>query len=100
MCEVKTMEPSGIDAVYERYAHVTREALAMADAAPRTDDAKAAEVLDMARRYVSDSAFLHEKGDVPRALAALAYAHGWLDAGARLKLFIVTDSRLFTVDEE
>jgi hypothetical protein len=93
------MEPRGLDAVYERYARVTREALAMAEAAPRTDEARAAEVLDMARRYVEDSAFLHGNGDVPRALAALAYAHGWLDAGARLKLFVVTDSRLFTVDE-
>lgn len=92
------MEPQGIDAVYERYALVTREALAMADAAPRNEPERAAEVLDMARRYVSDSAFLHAKGDVARALAALAYAHGWLDAGARLKLFVVTDSRLFTVD--
>lgn len=93
-------EAQGLDAVYERYATVTREALAVADAAPKNDEAKAAEVLDMARRYVSDSAYLHEKGDVPRALAALAYAHGWLDAGARLKLYVVTDNRLFTEDGE
>jgi len=31
----------------------------------------------------------------------LNYAHGWLDAGARLGIFDVKgDSRLFTVDEE
>lgn len=85
--------------MYERYDRVTREALAIAENAPRPEPAKAAEVLDMARRYVADSAYLRGRGDTPRALAALAYAHGWLDAGARLKLFIVTDSRLFTVDE-
>ncbi len=92
------MEAHGLQAVYERYDRVTREALAMAEKAPRPKAKDAAEVLDMARRYVSDSAYLHGSGDTPRALAALAYAHGWLDAGARLKLFIVTDSRLFTVD--
>jgi hypothetical protein len=33
------------------------------------------------------------------AFAALNYAHGWLDAGARLGLFDVDhDSTLFTVD--
>ena len=32
--------------------------------------------------------------------AALNYAHGWLDAGARSGVFDVHDSRLFTVDDE
>ena len=32
------------------------------------------------------------------AFAALNYAHGWLDAGARIGLFKVKDNRLFTVD--
>jgi hypothetical protein len=35
------------------------------------------------------------------AFAALNYAHGWLDAGARLGLFDVgKDNVLFTVDGE
>ena len=34
------------------------------------------------------------------AFAALNYAHGWLDSGARIGLFDVKDSRLFTVDDE
>jgi hypothetical protein len=93
-------EPHGLEAVYERYDRVTREALAVASLATRLKPVEATEVLDMARRYVDDSAYLRKRGDLPRALAALAYAHGWLDAGARLKLFIVTDARLFTVDEQ
>ena len=38
-------------------------------------------------------------GDIVTAFAALNYAHGWLDAGARIGLFDVGhDSELFTVD--
>ncbi len=55
--------------------------------------------LDMARRYFSDARHFMEKGDWVTAFAALNYAHGWLDAGARLGLFDVEhDSELFTVD--
>jgi hypothetical protein len=55
--------------------------------------------LDMARRYYEDAKYFRQKGDYVTAFAALNYAHGWLDAGARLGLFDVgKDSRLFTVD--
>ena len=54
----------------------------------------------MASRYVDDADyFLTKKKDAVLAFAALNYAHGWLDAGARIGLFKVKDSRLFTVDE-
>lgn len=63
---------------------------------------KAAEdFLDMAQRYFDDAHYFREKGDIVTAFAALNYAHGWLDAGARLGLFDVgADSELFTVDKE
>jgi len=55
--------------------------------------------LDMAQRYFDDAGFFFEKGDIVTAFAALNYAHGWLDAGARLGLFDVDgDNVLFTVD--
>ncbi|MBU0615856.1 MAG: DUF357 domain-containing protein, partial [Nanoarchaeota archaeon] len=54
--------------------------------------------LDMVSRYVSDAEHFYNKGDLVNAFAALNYAHGWLDAGARIGLFDVHDSRLFTVD--
>ncbi|MFP4112209.1 MAG: DUF357 domain-containing protein [Candidatus Woesearchaeota archaeon] len=56
--------------------------------------------LDMAKRYFDDAKFFKEKKkDYVLAFAALNYAHGWLDAGARLGLFDVDhDSELFTVD--
>ena len=57
------------------------------------------EFLDMARRYVKDAEHYYSKGDKVTAFAALNYAHGWLDAGARLGLFDVDhDSELFAVD--
>jgi hypothetical protein len=60
---------------------------------------KAEDFLDMAKRYFSDAKHFQEKGDIVTAFAALNYAHGWLDAGARLGLFDVDgDSELFTVD--
>jgi len=59
----------------------------------------ALDFLDMATRYIKDAHYFLEKGDIPRAFGALNYAHGWLDAGARIGLFDVDkDSVLFTVD--
>ncbi len=61
----------------------------------------AQDFLDMAKRYFEDAKHFRDKGDIVTAFAALNYAHGWLDAGARIKLFDVGgDSTLFTVDEE
>lgn len=59
----------------------------------------AEDFLDMAQRYYDDAKHFAEKGEIVTAFAALNYAHGWLDAGARLGLFDVDhDSTLFTVD--
>ncbi len=59
----------------------------------------AIDFLDMAKRYFEDAKHFRDKGDIVTAFAALNYAHGWLDAGARLGLFNVGhDSELFTVD--
>ncbi len=54
--------------------------------------------LDMAERYFDDAHHFSEKGDKVNAFAAVCYAHAFLDAGARLGLFNVKDSRLFMVD--
>ncbi len=61
---------------------------------------KAAEdFLDMAKRYFDDAKHFRDKGDYVNAFAALNYAHGWLDAGARIGLFDVNhDNELFTID--
>ena len=60
----------------------------------------AKEVLDMAGRYFSDAKHFEKQGDMASAFGALNYAHGWLDAGARLGLFNVKGhGGLFTEEE-
>jgi hypothetical protein len=84
-----------------KYFSITKEALDKAGKALDTTRLKEAEdFLDMASRYYSDAKyFMKKKKDYVLAFAALNYAHGWLDAGARIGLFKVKDSRLFTVDD-
>ena len=84
-----------------QYFSITKEALDKAQKALDKDRLKEAEDFwDMASRYYSDAQyFQNEKKDFVLAFAALNYAHGWLDAGARIGLFKVKDSRLFTVDD-
>ena len=86
----------------EKYFGITKEAIDMVKEkgldAKRKEQAE--DALDMAERYYSDAQHFRKKGDIVTAFAALNYAHGWLDCGARLGLFKVKDSRLFTVDDE
>ena len=55
--------------------------------------------LDMAKRYYEDAKHFKEKGDIVTAFAALNYAHGFLDAGARMKLFDFKTEGLFAADK-
>jgi hypothetical protein len=57
----------------------------------------ASEIIEMVGCYLSDSKHFEKKKDLINAFGAIYYAHGWLDCGARLKIFNVTDSTLFTV---
>ena len=83
----------------QQYFFITKEALDQARPAIN-GSALANEFLDMAQRYYDDAGyFFNQKGDLVLAFAALNYAHGWLDAGARSGLFKVNDSRLFTVED-
>jgi hypothetical protein len=86
----------------EKYFEVTGEALNKATIiVPEGTHfhTMALDFYDMAKRYYEDARHFEEKGEFVTAFAALNYAHGWLDAGARAGLFDVDhDSRLFTVD--
>ncbi len=85
-----------------KYFSMTKRALdkAKCSTPEKTHLRRAAEdFLDMAKRYLTDAEHFEKKGDIVTAFAALNYAHGWLDAGARLGLFDVGhDSELFTVE--
>ncbi|HTW56073.1 MAG TPA: DUF357 domain-containing protein [Thermoplasmata archaeon] len=73
----------------EKYLRLTREALArVAPAPPARSFLKGAsdDFLGMARAYLADAEHFRTSGDLERALAAVSYAHGWIDAGVRLGL--------------
>ena len=86
----------------KHYFNITAEAIKQVKSHPLDLNRKtdADDFLDMAERYFSDAKHFAEKGDLINAFGAVYYAHAWLDAGARIGLFKVTDNRLFTVDGE
>ena len=60
----------------------------------------AMDFLNMAESYYKDAMHFHKEGNMVNAFACVNYAHGWLDAGARLGLFDVGgDDQLFTLME-
>ena len=86
-----------------KYLAMTEKALTLVKIAAADKSSKeyesAADFLQMAKNYLSDSRHFAKKGDLLTAIAAASYAHAWLDAGARLGLFKVDNSSdLFTVD--
>ena len=90
------------DVKLKKYFKVTERAFRKAKKAEKKLNTKNAreEFLDMINRYIGDAKYFSEKGDKVTAFAALNYAHGWLDAGAWIGLWKVSDSSLFTVDDE
>lgn len=86
----------------DKYFSVTQQALRKVKLVKHCEidcESAARDFLDMAQRYFDDAAHFRKKEDIVTAFAALNYAHGWLDAGARIGLFDVGhDSQLFTVD--
>lgn len=60
----------------------------------------AEDFLAMARAYYEDAKHFRDRKEFEKALANVNYAHGWLDAAARLGLLDVgEDDRLFTLSE-
>ncbi len=81
-----------------KYRELTKKALKKAKkniAKGREKEAK--EIIEMVSNYLSDSEYFEKNEDYVNVFAAINYSHGWLDCGARLKIFKVKDSKLFTV---
>jgi len=77
------------EGLLDRYLRLTREAIERVR--PGTPERSflrggSDDVLAMARAYLADAEHFSTIGDPERALAAVSYAHGWLDAGVRLGL--------------
>jgi len=87
----------------DRYLEVTKRALEkLKIAAPERSFGKrlAEDFLEMATSYYNDAVHFRGSGDLITAFAAVNYAHGWLDCGARIGLFDVgEDDVLFTLFE-
>lgn len=91
---MKTISKSKLD----EYYNLTFTALKIAkNSVAKTKEKQAEEILKMVECYLSDAKHFQEKNNFVNAFACLNYAHGWLDAGARLKIFRVKDNKLFSV---
>ncbi len=84
----------------EKYFSVSEKALSAAGKSGNRTELKEEreDMLDMIKRYISDARHFYGKDDYVNAFACLNYAHGWLDSGARIGIFDVHDTRLFTAD--
>lgn len=82
----------------KKYFQITEEALAKAEKAIiKGKEKQADEIITMVENYLKDARYFKEQGNYVNSFAALNYAHGWLDSGARLGIFNVKDNRLFTI---
>lgn len=85
----------------DRYERLLADAIDTTEVAPppQTPLGKSAnELVEMAEAYFDDGRHFRSVDDPVNALAAFAYGHAWLDAGARLGVLIVpSDDELFSV---
>ncbi|MEK6935190.1 MAG: DUF357 domain-containing protein [Nanoarchaeota archaeon] len=82
----------------DKYCELTSRALDIAKKSIAKGKKKQAkEIIQMIECYLSDSKHFEKQGDYVDAYGCLNYAHGWLDCGARLKIFNVIDTSLFTI---
>jgi hypothetical protein len=82
----------------KKYREITEKAFAIARKSVAKDKlAEANKIIEMVQCYLSDSEHFEKKGDFVNSFGAIYYAHGWIDCGARLKIFEVTDDKLFTI---
>jgi hypothetical protein len=91
------------DEKINRYLDITKRALdKLKVVTPERSFGKklADDFLNMATSYYNDAKHFRENGDLVTAFAAVNYAHGWIDCGARIGLWDVgLDDQLFTLYE-
>jgi hypothetical protein len=82
--------------ILKKYRTITEKAFAIAKKSV-SKEKEAREILQMVECYLSDSKHFEKQNNFINAFGAIYYAHGWLDCGARLKIFDVKDDKLFTI---
>lgn len=84
----------------EKYRKLTEKALKVIKMNEKNSEKEnkiAADFLSMAKNYFSDAKHFQQKGELLTALAAFSYAHAWLDAGVRARIFKAENNQLFTL---
>ena len=94
------MEPKKVtEAKLARYYEITSKAFDLAKKNVSWKKKKQSkEIIQMVSDYLKDSKYFEKEGHYVNAFAAINYAHGWLDCGARLRIFKVRDNNLFSID--
>ena len=91
------------DEKIERYLDITKRAIDKIKIATpdRSFNKRLADsFMEMIMCYYNDAVHFKADGDYVTAFAAVNYAHGWIDCGARIGLFDVGgDDQLFTLFE-
>lgn len=82
----------------EKYRDISSRAIKIAKKSiAKNKEIEAHEIIQMVECYLADSIYFEKNKDYVNAFACLNYAHGWIDCGARIKIFNVSDNKLFTV---
>lgn len=84
----------------DKYQKLTEKALSLIKLKEGLSDSEketGKDFLSMTNNYLSDGKYYKEKGELLIALASFSYAHAWLDAGVRAKIFDASDDQLFTL---
>lgn len=98
MNKAKKGEREEIERTIKKYLKITKKALNKATKAISIGKKEQAEIVfDMANRYYEDALYFQKKNKLVTALAAVSYAHGWLDCGSKIGLFNVKDTKLFVI---
>ena len=81
-----------------KYRKITEKAFSIVKkSVAKGKEKEAKEIIMMVECYLSDAEHFEKEGHFVNAFACLNYSHGWIDCGARLRVFNVKDSKLFTV---
>jgi len=82
----------------KKYFDLTNKALKIAkNSIVKEREIEAREIILTVEYYLSDAKYFEDKRDFVNSFGCINYAHGWLDCGARLKIFDVKDNKLFSV---
>lgn len=92
--------PADLNEKVKKYEDMLKRALEKAKFAPIPEShmySVAQDYRTMAEAYYNDGIYFLKNKDPVNALASFSYGHAWLDAGAKLGVFLVDDKTLFTI---